>query len=128
MIIAGAAIIFGDWRLREELREIPPQKVTNLTLSKDGVKKQIIDPSDVLELMSQIQSIKYIMAHHSVPKDEFDISFSYDGQQFHYRFGRDSDQTNEYWVFNERVSETEEIGRIKSGEFGPMIDKLLTTK
>ncbi len=117
---------YDDYKLREELRGIPPDRMMHVRLFKGESSREIVAPSDVGELMSRIQSLKNVAAHHSHPADPFEIAFGYGGRQYQYKIGQESARPNEYWV--DAVDRKDDIGRIRSGDLGQIVQRLLAGK
>jgi len=109
---------YDDARERAELRGIDPAGVLHLSLSRAGSQKEITEPASVLAVISELKSIKHILAHHSHENDFVDIDFEYQQRAYHYHIGLDSDRPQEYWV-------EAGGGRLNSATFGPLIDKLM---
>ena len=133
MFLAICISSYDNFKLRQEIVNIPVGEITRLTLIKGGVHKEIMDSGDISKLMSQIQSVRDIPAHHSIPMDGFDVIFYFHGWKYDYGFARDSARPDEYWVFNKNINQqrTEqqgEIGRIQSADFGSLVDYLLVKK
>ena len=117
---------YDDYRFRAELRDISPDRMQHICLIKQRTRREIVDASEVSELMSRIQSLKSIGAHHSHPTDPFEITFLYAGQEYLYTIGRDSERPNEYWVNAD--SREDDIGRIRSDDLGQIVQRLLAGK
>ncbi len=133
LITLQVVLLFGvgsydNWRLRGELRNVAPAEVGELVLSRGDVKTKVTNKTEIAKLLSLIQTLTYVAAHHSHPTDEFDVTFESKGQLYHYRLGRDSKLDDEYWVF--RASnfgagkQDIEIGRVRSAQLGPLVERL----
>jgi hypothetical protein len=121
-----------NWRLREELRNVAPAEVAEVVLSRGNLQANVTDKTELAKLFSLLRSVARVAAHHSHPTDEFEVTFQFKGQLYHYRLGRDSKKEDEYWVF--RVGQPRagnqdiEIGRIQSDQLGQLMATLLRGK
>jgi hypothetical protein len=117
-------------QLRLELKEINPLFVSNLVVRADGGSRDIMSTNKNEALFKQLQRVEAVPAHHSHPTDSFEVKFEGDGHEYRYRLGRDSDRTNEYWMFETTRAGTQgrEIGRVQSTQLGPMLEQLVTSK
>jgi hypothetical protein len=137
LITLQVVMLFGvgsydNWRLREELRNVAPAGVGELVLSRGNLTAKVTDKTEIAKLLSLIQTVARAAAHHSHPTDEFDVTFEFKGQVYHYRLGRDSKKDDEYWVFRagqaRAGNQDLEIGRVQSSLLGPTVANLLPSK
>jgi hypothetical protein len=116
----GLQVVYSSKSL-EDLRAVVPTEVHSLTLRRGSVTKEITDQSSIAEFLTLLQTASRVPAHHSHPVDEFDVSFDWNGKQYRYRLGRDSERFEEVWV--RTLDETgaggapREIGRVRSDRF-----------
>ena len=125
ILVAIGTTTFDNYKLRAELRGIPPDKMLHVRLFKGQLSPEI-GAADVSVLMSRLQSLKAVSAHHSYPTDPFEVAFIYSGRQYQYRIGRDSARPDEYWV--DAADRKDDIGRIRSGDLGQIVQRLLADK
>ena len=125
-LLAVCTKTYDDYRLRTELRRIPTDKILNFRLSNGKSSREIVSPSDISALISRIQLLKDVWSHHSHPIDPFTIDFKFDGDNYEYEIGRDSERPNEYWI--NAVGRDEDIGRSHSSDLGQILQSLLAEK
>jgi len=126
MTMAGLKGSDND-RLRQELKRINPASVSNLVVRAEGVRRDIVLTNEVSMLFSELQNVQAMPAHHSSSMSPVDVEFVFDRQVYQYRIARDSDRTDEYWVFETARASIpgREIGRIKSLSLGQVLNSLL---
>ena len=123
LLMAGIKT-YDDYRLRMELRRIPTDKISSFRLSNGKSNREIVSPADISAVMSRLQPLKNIWAHHSHPVDPFTIDFKYDGESYEYEIGRDSERPDEYWI--NAVGRDDDIGRVHNSDLGQALQHLLT--
>jgi hypothetical protein len=114
-------------RLRQELKDINPLSVTKLVVRADGGSRDIMLTNEVNMLFSQLQNVQAVHAHHSSPMSSYEVKFMLDSHEYQYRVARDSDRTDEYWVFETARAGNpgREIGRIHSPTLGKLLEVLV---
>jgi hypothetical protein len=130
IFIAIGLQLYDNHQLRDELKQIDPLQVKILKILKDKNSIQSIHTAKKAELFSYLHAIENISAHHSEPINEFDLYFIFNGYEYHYKIGQDSERKDEYWVFNlcSKCQPDMEIGRIRSGKLEDFIEGLFTGK
>ena len=92
----------------------------------------IRDPAEISALLSLLQTLRDLPAHHSHPIENCDITIEFGSSEYQYRLGRDSAVPDEYWVFETARtgsgSSGREIGRVRSPKLGQLIGELLQKK
>lgn len=120
---------YDKQRLRSELRAISAAEVARIEIKHGAQQKQITNSSDIGAILTALQTVRSVAAHHSQPLDKFGLSFDYRGHHFRYVIGRDSERSNEFWVClpNELPLGEEglEIGRVQSDKLGAIAANLL---
>ena len=137
-LAAGLALLtlgirsYDRGKLRSELCTLVPAQVTRLVLTRGGVTTELTNHAEISALLSALQSLSNVAAHHSHPTDPCDFAFDAGGIRCHYRIGRDSENTDEYLVFRLNPTGTEEseieIGRVRSNQLGRTLENLLKSK
>jgi len=109
-----------------ELKQINPLSVSNLVVRTDNIRRALIATNEIVPLFNQLQRVQAVSAHHSYPGDLVEVEFMMSGHGYRYRIGRDSDRTDEYWVFETARAGTpgREIGRIHSPILGKVLEAL----
>lgn len=129
LLLAGLVRVHDERKLREELAAIPRTGVSRVTLRRDNVRRVIRDPEEISALLSLLQTVRDLPAHHSYPAENCDITIEFGGSEYQYRLGRDSAVPDEYWVFETARtgsgSSGREIGRVRSPKLGQLVGELL---
>jgi hypothetical protein len=120
---------FDDGKLREELKQLNPDIVRDLSVQHADRRRLVTDANEIRMLFSELQQLKPIAAHHSHPTDLFEVRFTKDGGRYRYVIGRDSERPQEYWVKEAAryPFSGHEIGRIQSVSFGRFLESLLNS-
>jgi hypothetical protein len=131
--LAGAGItrVWDERQLRNELRNLPRDQIAKLVLSGDGARREISNSHEISAVISLIQGLRYLGAHHSSPRDLIDVVIESGGNSYHYQVGQDSQRPSEYWILERGRaigSMGREIGRVQSNQLGPLLKQLLEEK
>jgi hypothetical protein len=139
MLTWGVAVLFlfgafamqgyDRWKLRTEFSQLTPARLTRVTLSRGNQTNQLHDFERISEVLSLAQSARRVRAHHSHPIEPADLILESKGLSYHYRIGRDSELSEEWWVQRVGRDGSEfEIGRVQSNQMGQLLDQLLPPK
>ena len=119
---------FDQWTLRADLEAVLPSEVSALVLTRSGRTVEVTDRAAIAGVLSRMQDLGEVMAHHGHPTDPIDVAFQFRGQQYHYRVARDSKVPSEYWVEIAALPPSTadwEIGRFESSDLEPFVAQLL---
>jgi hypothetical protein len=95
--------------IRNDINNFLSSIPTDASITIDG--KAVQDAGSVISALKQIAPLA---AHHSHPESIVCITITAKGQTLRLNLGRDSERSNEYWVFYPQYRNTSnnEIGRI----------------
>jgi signal transduction histidine kinase len=130
MAIMSRVEVSDEESFRRELRTINPGGVSNLVVRARAGNRVISAANEINSLFNQLQNVQAVHAHHSYPVDSVELQFMVDGHEHRYRIAYDSERKDEYWVLETARAGTpgREIGRVQSGQLGPMLEQLVTHK
>lgn len=108
-IICGALITyFGRDASLDFLNSLPDDYTVTINETNPGNPKQVV---------AELKKVGNIMAQHSHPTNMIRVEIHSSNGDLILDLGRDSDDSNEYWVFNPSFDKMNEIGRIRTPIF-----------
>lgn len=131
ILFPGLLRVYDETQMRNELRSMVREQVSQVLLTQGGRSKPVTDPQLRAQLLLLVQSLRNIAAHHSSATDIVGLSLTYQGQTYEYAIGRDSAIPTEFWILaTKRSMESpgREIGRVQSSQLGQLLSDLLQDK